>query len=274
MPEPLVQLQQVSFLRGGKPVLQDISLSVAPGSTLGLIGPNGGGKTTLLKLVLGQLTPTHGQITVGGLSPAAAVARGNILGYVPQNSPASLPIPSRLPLTVAEMVRLGLAGKTGPLRPYAKDDLAFADSLLDRVGLGPYAGKLVRELSGGLYQRALIARALVAKPRLLLLDEPTTGIDRAGQQLFIEFILALKTEFDLTLLIVSHDLRAIASVADRIACLNVTLHYHDVPQHLPPDLVYKLFACDLEAMGLDGKHTPGHPSLPAEAQVPLTIRGR
>jgi zinc transport system ATP-binding protein len=269
-----ITLDSVSFAYATKPVLQDISMSVATGSTLGVIGPNGGGKTTLIKLLLGQLSPSSGTITIAGLTPRQAVDQGNILGYVPQTSPATAPALSRLPLTVREMVRLGLAGKTGILRPYQKTDLTFLDSLLERVGLASCSSTLVRELSGGLYQRALIARALVSQPKLLLLDEPTTGIDRAGQQLFIEFILSLKADFNLTLLLVSHDLRAVASVADRIACLNTTLHYHDVPQHLPPDLVYRLFACDLEAMGLDGKHTPGHPSLPAEAQVPLTIHGR
>jgi len=99
-------------------------------------------------------------------------------------------------------------------------------------------------------QRVLIARALAPRPKLLLLDEPTTGIDRSGQQRFIEFIEGLKTELGLTVVFVSHDLRAVSSISDRIACLNTTLHYHDVPQHLPAELVYRMFACDLEAMGI------------------------
>ena len=95
---------------------------------------------------------------------------------------------------------------------------------------------------------------------LLVLDEPTTGIDRAGQQRFIEFLQELKSELDLTVVFVSHDLRAVSAISDRIACLNQTLHYHDVPDHLPADLVYRMFACDLEAMGIQGGHvcTHGH----------------
>jgi zinc transport system ATP-binding protein len=98
----------------------------------------------------------------------------------------------------------------------------------------------------------LIARALAARPKVLLLDEPTTGIDRLGQQQFLESIETLKKELGLTVVFVSHDLRAVSTISDRIACLNLTLHYHDVPEHLPADLVYRMFACDLEAFGLGG----------------------
>jgi len=144
------------------------------------------------------------------------------------------------------------------LRPYARDDLAFADSLLERVGVAELADKPVSSLSGGQLQRVYIARALAPRPRLLLLDEPTTGIDRPGQQRFIEFVQGLKNELGLTVVFVSHDLRAVSSISDRIACLNVTLHYHDVPDRMPADLVYRMFACDLEAMGIKGGHRCTH----------------
>ena len=112
------------------------------------------------------------------------------------------------------------------------------------------ADRPIGALSGGQLQRAFIARALAPRPRLLLLDEPTVGLDRAGQQRFIEFVGELKAELGLTLVFVSHDLRAVTAIADRIACLNCSLHYHDVPDHLPADLVYRMFACDLEALNL------------------------
>jgi zinc transport system ATP-binding protein len=154
---------------------------------------------------------------------------------------------------VRQVVRLGLAGKTGMFRSHSRDDLMFADSLLERTGIAELAHTSVGELSGGQLQRVFIARALAARPKVLLLDEPTTGIDRSGQQRFIEFISSLKSEMNLTVVFVSHDLRAVSAISDRIACLNVTLHYHDVPEHLPADLVYQMFACDLEAMGLEGR---------------------
>ena len=103
-----------------------------------------------------------------------------------------------------------------------------------------------------------------------MLDEPTTGIDRAGQQRFIELLMNLKTEMELTLVFVSHDLRAVSSISDRIACLNVTVHYHDQPQHMPADLVYRMFSCDLDAAGLGccGEH--GKPKIENPEQIQST----
>src|SRR5439155_1092194 len=132
-----VEIQQLHFSHDSQPVLQNIDLAIERGSTLGLVGPNGGGKTTLVKLLLGLLKPSRGKIQVGGLSPAQAVRRGDVIGYLPQNPP----LPSSLPLSVRQVVRLGLAGKTGILRPYAKSDLAFAESLLEKVGVADLADK-------------------------------------------------------------------------------------------------------------------------------------
>jgi len=245
-----VEIQHLDFAFSSDPVLQGIDLSIDRGTTLGLVGPNGGGKTTLIRLLLGMLRPDRGTIRIGGMTPAQAVRRGNVIGYLPQH----LQAPTGLPLTVRQVARLGLAGKTGMFRAVAADDLTFADSLLERVGVADLADKPVSTLSGGQLQRVYIARALAPRPMLLLLDEPTTGIDRAGQQRFIEFLAGLKKELLLTVIFVSHDLRAVSAICDRIACLNLTLHYHDVPDHLPPDLVYRMFACDLEAMGIrDGR---------------------
>jgi zinc transport system ATP-binding protein len=250
----LVDIDRLDFGYARQPVLTDINLQIEAGTTLGLIGPNGGGKTTLIRLLLGLLEPVGGSIRVAGLPPAKAIRRGDLIGYLPQN-PSNA---SRLPLSVRQLVRLGLAGKTGLLRKVSRDDLAFADGLLERVGVADLADRPVGALSGGELQRVFIARALAPRPRLLLLDEPTTGIDRAGQQRFIEFIHGLKAELGLTMVFVSHDLRAVSSISDRIACLNRTLHYHDVPDHLPADLVYRMFACDLEAMGIKGGRVCTH----------------
>ena len=256
----LVDISGLDFAYGpgAQPVLKGVNLSVDQGSTLGLIGPNGGGKTTLIRLLLGLLEPTRGTIHIAGLSPAKAIRRGGLVGYLPQSSNLSQ---QRFPVSVRQVVRLGLAGKTGMLRPYSRDDLAFADSLLNRVGLAEFADRPIGALSGGQLQRAYIARALAPRPKILLLDEPTTGIDRPGQQRFIEFLQELKADLNLTVVFVSHDLRAVSAISDRIACLNATLHYHDVPDRLPADLVYRMFACDLEAMGIKGGHRCTHGEL-------------
>jgi zinc transport system ATP-binding protein len=254
----LVDIDRVDFGYARQPVLAGIDLRVEPGTTLGLIGPNGGGKTTLIRLLLGLLEPTAGHVRIAGLPPAKAIARGDLIGYLPQNPPQS----SRLPLSVRQVVRLGLAGKTGILRGYRREDLDFVDSLIERVGVADMAERPVGALSGGELQRVYIARALAPRPRLLLLDEPTTGIDRGGQHRFIDFLQGLKAELGLTMVFVSHDLRAVSSISDRIACLNRTLHYHDVPDHLPADLVYRMFACDLEALDLGIKRNPAARPLP------------
>ncbi|HLL88059.1 MAG TPA: metal ABC transporter ATP-binding protein [Tepidisphaeraceae bacterium] len=270
---PLVDVRNLDFAYRDQLVLKHVDLAVEAGSTLGVIGVNGGGKTTLVKLLLGLEEPTRGTITVAGLSPRRAVGRGDLVGYLPQNpSP-----PAGFPISVRQVARLGLVGKTGLLRAYRKDDLQFVDHLLDRVGIADLANLSIGQLSGGQQQRAYIARALAARPKLLVLDEPTTGIDRRGQQQFIDSLQQLKAELGLTVVFVSHDLRAVTAISDRIACLNVTLHYHDTPQRLPADLVYRMFACDLEAIGVGTVcNHPGHVhSADTDgAAVPMTVGGR
>ncbi len=242
----LIEIAHLDFAYRDRLVLKHVDLKVEPGSTLGLIGPNGGGKTTLLRLLLALHEPTRGTIRIDGLTPRQAVSRGNILGYLPQR-PA---IPQQFPLNVRQVIQMGLVGKTGMLKHFHRDDLKFVDSLIERIGVRELADAAIGELSGGQQQRVFIARALAARPKVLLLDEPTTGIDRNGQQKFVEFINSLKREMNLTLVFTSHDLRAISSMSDRIACLNLTMHYHDTPEHLPAEMVYSMFACDLEAKSI------------------------
>lgn len=246
---PILDIRDVSYAyrRGSSPALEGVSLSVRPGSVVGIIGPNGGGKTTLLKLILGLLEPTRGTIQIDGRPPREAV-RAGVVGYLPQ----SPKLGTRVPIDARQLVELGLAGRSGLLRAPTREERIFADDLLAAVGLADKRTTPIAALSGGQLQRVLIARALVARPRLLLLDEPTLGIDRRGQQSFIKLILDLKRQLNLTIAFVSHDLRAVSSVSDRIACVSGKIHFHDVPQHLPADVVYELFACDLDALGIDG----------------------
>ncbi len=242
----LVDIANLDFAYGRSPVLRGINITVEEGSTLGLIGNNGGGKTTLLRLILGLLEPQAGTIRIAGLSPRDAVRRGDVFGYVPQNPT----VPESFPISVRDVARLGLVGKTGMFRSAKREDLAHVDATLDRLGLTELADTPIGDLSGGQQQRVYIARALACRPKLLVLDEPTTGIDHKTEQQFVQLLTELRQELGLTVIFVSHDLRAVTSVCDRVACLNVTLHYHDAPQHMPPDLVYKMFSCDLEAIGI------------------------
>jgi zinc transport system ATP-binding protein len=253
MDSPIVDIAHLDFAYGQQLALKHIDLRIERGSTLGVIGPNGAGKSTLIKLLLGLLEPTRGSIRVDGLVPKQAVSRGDVIGYLPQN-PSS---PGNFPISVRQLVRLGLAGKTGMLRSHAREDLDFIDELMRRVGIDDIADQPVGALSGGQLQRTLIARALAPRPKLLLLDEPTTGVDHSGQRRFIDFIESLKTDLGLTVVLASHDLRTVSAISDRIACLNVTLHYHDVPARMPQEIATRLFACDLEAMGLGGERHEG-----------------
>lgn len=251
---PIIDIHQLDFAYGQQLVLKQIDLHVESGTTLGVIGPNGGGKTTLLKLLLGLIEPTRGSITIDGLPPRQAVRRGDVVGYLPQ-SPR---LPSNFPLNVTQLVRLGLAGKTGMLRSYSREDLKFVDELIEQIGLKDLAHAPIGELSGGQLQRVLIARALAPRPKVLLLDEPTTGIDPAGQQRFISFLQNLQDRLALTVVLVSHDLRTVTSMSDRLACLNLTLHYHDVPEQMPGELVLEMFGSDVVALGVGKPHTHVH----------------
>jgi zinc transport system ATP-binding protein len=242
----VLDIRGVDFAYRDRPALSGIDLAVARGTTLGVIGPNGGGKTTLLKLVLGLLKPSKGTIRVAGLSPTDAVRRGDVIGYLPQN-PSLAP---RFPIDVRGLIQLGLLGRTGMFRSHAREDVVFADELINRVGLSDLARRPISELSGGQLQRALIARALAPRPKLLLLDEPTVGIDQRGQQEFVTLIAQLRDALQLAVVFVSHDLRAVSSISDRIACVARTLHFHDTPNHLPADLVYNMFKCDLATLGI------------------------
>jgi zinc transport system ATP-binding protein len=251
----MIDIGDLDFAYGQRLVLKHINLAVESGTTLGVIGPNGGGKTTLVRLLLGLLSPTRGQISVGQMSPAAAVGRGDLIGYLPQHPQA----PENFPLNVRQFVRLGLCGKTGLLNPYTKMDLESVESVLAKVGITELADEPVGRLSGGQLQRVFMARALAPRPKALLLDEPMTGIDSSGQEKFVQFLRDLKKEMGLTLILISHDLRTVAELSDRVACLNVTLHYHDVPGRLPAELAAEWFGVSGSLQLTIGGQPQGHP---------------
>jgi zinc transport system ATP-binding protein len=217
--------------------LRNVTLHIEQGCSLGIIGPNGAGKTTLLKIMLGLLDGYSGSVQIMGLSPSAACRHGGIIGYVPQRHEAEW----RFPVTVRQVARMGLVGKTGMFRRHSRDDLAYVEHLLERVGIADLAGRPIGDLSGGQQQRAFMALALAAKPKVLMLDEPLVGIDEVGQRQFAELSHDLHRSFDLTLIIVSHDIRAIASGCTRVACLNQTIHYHDSPAGLTEDVLRDVF---------------------------------
>lgn len=257
---PAVEILGVSHQYAGAavPALDNISLRVESGERLGILGPNGGGKSTLLKLVLGLLPLQSGQIRVCGVSPAEARRRG-FIGYVAQRAQLEL----SLPLSVREAVTLGAAWRTRPWNPPSQAVQDRVQRALELTGAAAFASQPIGRLSGGQLQRALIARALAAEARILALDEPMVGIDAAGQAQFAQLLDQLRRELHLTTLIISHDLRAIAAGSDRVACLARRLHSHTSPQGLTPQVLAELFTHDVAGLGavpssLAGMHIHAH----------------
>lgn len=214
----VVKLEDVWVHYEGTPVLEAVNLSVKEQDFLGIIGPNGGGKTTLLKVVLGLLKPSRGRVLVLGNSPERSRKH---IGYVAQHSLFD----SGFPISVWDVVLMGRYGRTGLFKRYSEEDKKAVVSALETVGMLGYRGRQIGKLSGGEQQRVFIARALVAEPRLLLLDEPTASVDPAMRTEFYELLEKLKQK--MAIVLVSHDVSAVSIYVDKIACLNRRLFYHD-----------------------------------------------
>jgi zinc transport system ATP-binding protein len=216
-----IEVERVGFAYGDIPVLEDVSLRVEAGEFLGLVGPNAGGKSTLLKLVLGLLHPQQGRIRVLGGTPKQARRH---LGYVPQY-PA---FPRDFPIQVLDVVlmgRLGLGqGISSRFGAWRQRDREIARQTLVEVEAGELATQPIGSLSGGQLQRVLLARALVGEPEILILDEPTANIDQRLEGEIFELLAQLNKQ--LTIVVVSHDIGFISSYVSRVACLNRTLICH------------------------------------------------
>ncbi|MFZ1538694.1 MAG: ABC transporter ATP-binding protein [Chromatiaceae bacterium] len=221
---PVIEVRDLDFSYGGAQVLEGVSLSVAPGEFLGIVGPNAGGKSTLLRLILGLLTPQSGQIRVLDRSPREASRQ---LGYVPQYPS----FPRDFPITVEQAVLLARIGGRGGWRfaqfwpgGYRRDDRLIAHRALAEVEALDLARRRIGSLSGGQLQRVLLARALACEPRILILDEPTANIDQRLEGDIFDLLRRLNAH--LTILVVSHDIGFISSYVNRVACVNRTLACH------------------------------------------------
>lgn len=239
---PALELRDVWFAYRDVPVLEAVDLTLWPGDYLGIIGPNGGGKTTLLKIVLGLLEPDRGIVRVFGRPPREA--RGEV-GYVPQYARFDADFPMR----VLEMVMMGRLGWKRSSR-FSRADRDAAREALARVSLADLADRQIGRLSGGQLQRALIARALSVEPRLLLLDEPTASVDtRIGRTVY-ELLDELAR--DVTVVLVSHDIGVISRHVKTIGCLNRRLHYHHT-RELTAEMLETAYGCPVELVA------HGHP---------------
>ncbi|MCG6551703.1 MAG: metal ABC transporter ATP-binding protein [Candidatus Magnetominusculus sp. LBB02] len=205
--------------------VEDVSFKIAMGQYVGLIGPNGGGKTTLIKLILGLLTPTSGSIRLFG-EPARAFKRRFLIGYVPQSVSQS---DYYFPAASHEIVRSGRTARVGLFRRFTKADNAAIEQAMATAGVADLKDRLIGTLSGGQRQRVFIARALAGEPQALILDEPAVGVDTASKERFYEFLHDLNKNSGITILFVTHDLGVIANEVETVLCLNTRLLCHSDP---------------------------------------------
>jgi zinc transport system ATP-binding protein len=224
---PLLEATDVDFAFGRHQVLESVSIHVDPGSFVALVGPNGSGKSTLLRVLLGSLTPSGGTVRLFGESPRRVGDRWR-LGYVPQRPVLA----SEVPATVQEIVMAGRLARRGWWRPLTRQDRAAVSHALESVGMEDLGRRPLNELSGGQQQRAFIARALASEPTLLILDEPIAGIDAESQRRFRDSLIHLMTEHGAGILLVSHELSAVAQDLDRVIVLKRRVLFDGPPSDL------------------------------------------
>ena len=236
MSEPVVEIHDLDFSYNGQPVLRDINLEIKAGDFMAMIGPNGGGKTTLLKILLGLYTPDKGKIHVLGRPPRRVSYR---IGYVPHNSH----INQRFPISALDVVLMGLLNPGKRWARHSRQDRLAAYRALEAMQMRVYGDRRIGELSGGQRQRVFIARALVTQPRLLLLDEPTASIDTKGQAEFFHMLKGLNR--DVTIMVVSHDLLVISTYVKSVACVNKRLHHHHQAE-ITGEMMESMYPCTVE----------------------------
>lgn len=216
--DSLIKISHLTYSINGFSILEDIDLEINRGCYLGIIGPNGAGKTTLLRLILGIIRPTRGEILIQGKRPLEYL-RKEPIGYLPQRISQTI---YEMPITVEELVRAGMD-------KYRKDNLIWA---METFKIYDLRKKILRELSGGERQKAFLARAIVMKPKILLLDEPTTGIDPNSRDDLLEILEVLNRDFGVSILIVTHDIATFAHESKCILCLNKRMVCLGEPQKI------------------------------------------
>jgi zinc transport system ATP-binding protein len=236
MDSPVIEVRDLWFSFNGQPILKEVNLTINSGCFLAVIGPNGGGKTTLLKLMLGLLEPDRGTVRVLGVTPREASPR---IGYVPQD----IGVNSTFPISVFDVALMGRMHGGGGWWRFSKADRMVAQKALERMELREYSNQRMEELSGGQRQRVLIARALAAEPEILLLDEPTASVDTKGQSDLYEFLKKLNET--VTIIVVSHDLSIVSSYVKSVACVNQQLIFHDAAE-ITGEMIEMAYHCPVE----------------------------
>lgn len=246
--DPIIEIKNLSFFYEKQSVLDSVALTVYPKDFLAIIGPNGGGKSTLLKLILGILTPKEGSIRLFGKKPSKNLKK---IGYVPQNTNVN----TDFPIKVIEVVMMGHIKSQQRLFGYGKEEISCAMGALQQVGMEAFAQTKIGALSGGQRQRVMIARALCGNPDILILDEPTSSIDVGGQKEIYELIKILNQA--ITIIVVSHDISIILEYAKTVAHINRTLSYHDISDKKTMFHTHNQqeHFCEVEMLQMLGEHS-------------------
>jgi len=249
---PDIEVRDLWFSFNGNPVLEGVNLEIYPGDFMAIIGPNGGGKTTLLKLMIGLLKPDRGSVRLLGHPPREVAQR---IGYVPQE----LGPDKGFPISVFDVVLMGrLKGGGGRWR-FSKADQTLAREALERIDMWAYRNVRIGELSGGQRQRVFVARALVAEPELLLLDEPMASVDQKGQTDFYALLKDLNET--VTIVLVSHDPMVLSSHIKSVACVSKQVYFHNAPE-ITQEMIKMAYHCPVELIShgpLPHRVLPDHP---------------
>ncbi len=247
--DPLaIAVENLWFSYGNQVVLKNVNLELTQGEFLAVLGPNGSGKTTFIKVLLGILKPDRGTVRILGAEPSEVTDR---IGYVPQETTLN----KSFPISVRDVAIMGRIGHVGRFSRYSRRDRAIADAALERVGMWDYRDRPIGKLSGGQRQRVLIARALASEPKILFLDEPTSSIDRQFQTDLYEFLKELNKT--VTIVVISHDLTVLSSYVKSVACVNQTLYYHNGAE-ITSDMLQTAYHCPVEVIAHGVPHRVLH----------------
>lgn len=237
--EKLIEIEHINAAYGSKVVLKDISLSIEKNDFLGIIGPNGGGKTTLLKVILGLLKPASGTIRFFNKEEEVSSLR---IGYLPQMNN----IDKKFPISVREVITSGLASQKRLFRPFTAQQHERVNHVIQQMGLEELPNRPIGELSGGQLQRVLLGRAIVSRPQLLILDEPNSYVDKRFESHFYQLLTEINKES--AVILVSHDIGTVLTMVKNIACVNETLHYHS-GSDISQEWLNEKYACPFELIG-------------------------
>lgn len=229
--DTILKVENLSYKIGSHWILKDISFTVSKREFVGIIGPNGAGKTTLIKAIIGDLQGYTGKVTVT-----------DRIGYLSQS-------PERnrdFPISTEEVVEMGLYRKVGIFKRFKQQEKATIDQLFESVGIQDLENRRAGTLSGGEYQRLMLARALASDPELLILDEPEAGVDEMGKASFYRLLEELKNEKNMGILMISHDIGMVFEACDTVMCINKTLHCHTSAENISPEELKSAFSTDLD----------------------------